>query len=266
MSNLQSLHDDVIRSYVKKVACYPLAIKWVIGQVAIGKDINVVISSINETTSDISRFCFDQIFGALSSSSRKILCTLSMFDDAPASGVLNYVLNIPEASFEDSIRELILVSLVVPEQYRTEQNEISSKYALLSLTRGYVRQQLDQDPSLKREIIERIQTVQTVLEEAERAKKLYRFSLYNLGITEEEKIAAMLATTAFQKYQSGRYLNSVDDYKRAVKIAPKFGSVYRNWAVMEALEGHPVEANELMERATELSPDDPQVWFNIGGI
>lgn len=267
LNNLQSLHDDVIKTYVKKVACYPLAIKWVIGQVAIGKNINAVISSINETTSDISRFCFDQIFGALSNGSRKILCTLSMFDDAPASGVLNYVLNIPEASFEDSIRELILVSLVIPEQYKTEQNEISSKYALLSLTRGYVRQQLDKDPSLKREIIERIQTVQTVLEEAERAKKQYRFSLYNLGaITEEEKIAAMLATTAFQKYQSGHYLDAIEDYKSSIKIAPKFASIYRNWAVMEAQEGHSVEANELIKKAADLSPTDPQIWLIWGNI
>ena len=177
----------------------------------------------------------------------RILCTLSMFDEAPALGVLNYVLNLPSEYFEDSIRELILVSLVIPEQYKTEQDEITSKYALLSLTRGYVRQQLDKDPILKRDISERLQTVQNVLEEAERARKQYRFSLSNLGATsEEEKIAAMMATTAHQKYQSGRYIDAVDDYKRAIAIAPRFASVFRNWAVMEAQEGHSIEADELI--------------------
>jgi tetratricopeptide (TPR) repeat protein len=229
LQSLIALDDETIKFYIKKIACYPLAIKWVIGQVAVGKDINGVIDSINETTSDISRFCFDQIYKALSDSSKKILCALSMFDDSPSLGVLNYVLNISGQILEDSLRELILVSLVIPEQYKTEQDEISTKYVLLSLTRGYVRQQLDQDSLLKRELSERLQTVQTTLEEAERAKRQYRFSLANLGATsEEEKIAAMIATTAFQKYQGGRYIDAVEDYKSAIRIAPRFASVYRN--------------------------------------
>jgi tetratricopeptide (TPR) repeat protein len=267
LTYLHELDDETVKSYVKKVACYPLAIKWVIGQVAVGKDINIVINLINETTSDISRFCFDQVYGALSESAKKILCTLSMFDDPPPSGVLNYVLNIPGQSFDDGARELILVSLVIPEQYKTAQNEISSKYALLSLTRGYVRQQLDKEPILKRDIAERLQTVQTTIEEADRAQKQYRFGLSNLGATtEEEKIAAMLATTAHQKYQSGRYSDAVEDYKRANKIAPRFASIYRNWAVMESQEGHSVEAEQLIKKASELSPQDPQIWLTWGNI
>jgi tetratricopeptide (TPR) repeat protein/GTPase SAR1 family protein len=267
LDSLLVLDDDTIKGYIRKVACFPLAIKWVIGQVAIGKDINSVVSSISETTSDISRFCFEQIYNDLSLFAKKLLCTLSMFDEPPSSGILDYVLNIPHQDFEDSIRELILVSLVIPEQYKTEQNEIASRYALLSLTRGDVRQQLDKDPILKRDILERLQTVQTVVEEAERAKKQYRFSLFNLGATtEEEKIAAMIAQTAFQKYQTGRYAYAVEDYKHAIKIAPRFASIYRNWAVMESQEGHSVEADQLMKKATELSPNDPQIWLTWGNI
>lgn len=267
LQSLITLDDETIKFYVKKIACYPLAIKWVIGQVAIGKDINQVISSINETTNDISRFCFDQIFKSLSDPSRKILCALSMFDDSPSLGILNYVLNFSSQNLEDSLRELILVSLVIPEQYKTEQEEISTKYVLLSLTRGYVRQQLDQDSLLKRELSERLQTVQTTLEEAERAKRQYRFSLANLGAnSEEEKIASMIATTAFQKYQGGRYLDAVSDYKNAIRIAPRFASVYRNWAVMESQEGHSPEAEQLIKKASELSPKDPQIWLTWGNI
>ena len=267
LNNLLELSDDTIKVYDKKITCYPLAIKWVIGQVAIGKDINIVSNLINETTSDISKFCFDQIYNALSESSKKILCVLSMFDEPPPSGVLNYMLNTSSENFEDSIRELILVSLVIPEQYKTEQSEILSKYAMLSLTRGYVRQQLDKVSVLKRDIAERLQTVQATLEEAERAKKQYRFSLSNLGAsTEEEKVAAMLATTAHQKYQGGRYIDAVEDYKRANKIAPRFSSVYRNWAVMESQEGHSIEAEQLIKKASQLSPHDPQIWLIWGNI
>lgn len=249
------------------MACYPLAIKWVIGQVAIGKNINDVINAINETTSDISKFSFEQIYNSLSHFAKKILCALSVLDDVPSAGVLNFVVDIDKEEFEDSLQELILVSLVVPESYKNEQNEISNRYTLLSLTRGYVRQQLDNNPTLKREILERLNKVQSTLEEAERARKQYRFSLANLGaITEEEKVAAMIAQNAFQKYQGGRYPDAVEDYKRAIEIAPRFASLYRNWAVMEAQEQHSLEANELMKKAAKLNPQDTQIWLTWGNI
>lgn len=267
LMGLVSLSDDIIKAYVEKVSYYPLAIKWVLGQVALGKGIDAIVDVIGENTSDISHFCFDQIFGDLSDPAKKILCALSCFDDSPSAGVLNYVVNIGQHDFEDGIRELIIVSLVIPEQYVNEQNEVASRFALLSLTRGFVRQQLDKDSLLKRNIEERLRTVQATVEEAERAKKQYRFSLSNLGATtEEEKVAAMMAQTAFQKYQAGRYIDALDDYRRACEIAPRFASLYRNWAVMESQEGHVVEADKLMEKAAKLSPDDPQIWLTWGNI
>lgn len=267
IENLAQLDNGVIRDYVKKVSCYPLSIKWVIGQVAIGRDINVVIDEIIETTSDISRFCFDQIYSSLSQPAKRTLCTLSAFDEPPAAGVLSYVANLDKENFEDGLRELILVSLVIPEPRRDEQQNISTRYGLLPLTRGYVRQQLDEEPTLRRQILERLEKVQTTVEEAERAKKQYRYSLANLGATtEEEKVAAMMAQNAFQKYQAGRYAEAVEDYKRAIGIAPRFASLYRNWAFMEAQEQHHVEADRLLEKASRLNPNDTQIWLTWGNM
>lgn len=267
LDSLVRIDDATLTQYVNKVACYPLAIKWVIGQIAIGKDINEVIGKISETTSDISKFSFEQVFNSLSPTAKKILCTLSVLDDAPSAGVLNYVVDTDKDDFEDSLQELILVSLVVPETYKNEQNELSNRFTLLSLTRGYVRQQLDNSPNLKREIATRIDKVQATIEEAERARKQYRFSLANLGATtEEERVAAMIAQNAFQKYQAGRYAEAVEDYKRAIEIAPRFSSLYRNWAVMESQEQHSVEANELMKKASILNPEDTQIWLTWGNI
>ena len=112
-----------------------------------------------------------------------------------------------------------------------------------------------------------MRTVQSTIEEAERAKKQYRFSLSNLGATtEEEKVAAMIAQTAFQKYQAGRYFDALEDYKRATNIAPRFSSIYRNWSVMESSEGHYIEADQLMSKAASLRPDDAQIWITWGNM
>lgn len=267
LSTLAKLDEITIVNYVNKVSCYPLAIKWVIGRASLGHDIHLVAEEISNTSSDISLFCFDQIFNSLSTNSRILLSTLSYFEQKPSPGIVKYVSDLSTDHFSDSIRELILVSLIIPEQSIDSKGEIESRYGLLPLTRGYVRKQLDGDTSLKRDIDERYRSVQTTAEEAVRAKKQYRFSLQNLGAsTEEEKVASMLVQTAFQKYQAGRYDDAVSDYRRASEIAPNFSSIYRNWAVMESMETHYASANELMTRASKLSPNDAQIWLTWGNM
>src|SRR5690606_26960984 len=110
LPSLITLPEDTIKSYVSKVSFYPLAIKWVVGQVARGKDINKIINSIHSSKSDISKFCYEQIFGTIHTASQKIMFTLSLTDDTPTASILQYVVELDEAEFEDAIEELSLVS------------------------------------------------------------------------------------------------------------------------------------------------------------
>ncbi|WP_299761600.1 NB-ARC domain-containing protein [uncultured Pontibacter sp.] len=264
---LSRLDDKLVRKYVLKVSCFPLAIKWVIGLVARGKDINRVIDSINDATGDISKFCFEQIFSDLSQNCKHILYAISCFDDSPTAGVLQYVVNIEQNAFEDAIEELILVSLIIPEQFKNEQDEIAVKYSIIPLTRGFIRQQLNKKLELKEKIESTISKTQNAITDTEKAKREYRYSLNNLGaVTEEEKVAAVLVQSASQNYQANRYEDAVENYKSAISIAPRFSTIYRNWAVMESMEGHLSEADSLMSKAKELNPNDPQIWLLWGNI
>jgi len=267
ISSLAKLDDALIKKYVNKVSNYPLAIKWVIGQVARGRDINKIINSIDDASGDISRFCFEQIFGMLNENSRLILFALCCFEEAPTASLLRYVVEFESIDFDDCIEELILVSLVIPQQYKNEQNEIGSKFYILPLTKGYIRQQLSTQHSLKDKIQSKIAEIENTITATEQAKREYRFSLNNLGATtEEEKISAIFIQTAFQKYQAGLYNEAVDNYKKAVDVAPKFSSAYRNWAVIESYENHLSEADQLMQKAAELNPNDVQIWILWGNI
>ena len=44
LQDLGRMPDTVINSYVEKLHRYPLAIKWTVGQVSLGKDLNSVIA------------------------------------------------------------------------------------------------------------------------------------------------------------------------------------------------------------------------------
>jgi LuxR family glucitol operon transcriptional activator len=266
-NGLLRLDDKTIKNYVNKVSCYPLAIKWLVGQIARGKDINRVIDSIHESTSDISKFCFDQIFNDLSRECKQVLYSLSCLDESPSAGVLEFIVGIEHERFEDAIEELILVSLLIPEQYKNERNEIARKFSILTLTRSYIKQHLSRQPDLKSLIDSKINKVQSTIAETEKARREYRYSLNNIGAsTDEEKIAAIYLQTASQKYQLNKYEASVEDYKSAINIAPRFAPIYRNWAVMESQEGHLVEAEKLIEKATSLNSADPQIWLIWGNI
>ncbi|MCB0536802.1 MAG: ATP-binding protein [Bacteroidetes bacterium] len=267
VNSLLQIDNETIKRYVNKVSNYPLAIKWVIGQVARGRDINKVINSIDDASGDISKFCFEQIFGMLYNNSKAILYALCCFEEPPTASLLKYVVEIDNQEFDDAIEELILVSLIIPEQFKNEQEEIGRKFYILPLTKGYVRQQLNQNGNLRESISVRIAEVESTITATEQAKREYRFSLHNLGaVTEEEKIAAIFTQTAFQKYQAGLYDEAVENYKKALEVAPRFSSIYRNWAVMESYENHLFEADQLMQKAADLNPEDPQIWLLWGNI
>lgn len=267
VESLAKLDNAAIQGYVERLSNYPLAIKWAIGQFAIGKNLNNIFETIDSNTSDIARFCFEKIFADLSAECKRLLCVLSCFDDPPATGLLKYVADVDQIALEDSIKELVLLSLVVPEHFRAEDGEIQSRLLLLPLTRGYVRAALDDDVELRLKTEQKLGRIQEAVDTAARARSDYRYGARNLGAnTEEEKLAVLMGQTAHQKYSAGSYSDALVDYKKAVEVAPRFPPLYRNWAMMESAEGHFVEANELLQRAAKLDRGDQQTWLIWGNV
>lgn len=267
-TKLLSINDDIIKNYVDKVYRYPLAIKWTIAQVNHGKDINDVISRINQQTTDISKFCFEQIFSDLSEEEKYILYVLGMYDKPIQKGTIKYISDFNEETCIDSISNLVILSLIVPEDKIDEMSkEINKYYSLMPLTKGFVLSELDKNDAIKCSIQSKLLSKDNILEEADRAQKVYKYSLSNFGAsTEEEKIASVLCQTAFQQYQANDYEEAVESYKKASRIAPQLAAVYRNWAIMESNEGHIVAADELMEKASKINPNDVQIWLVWGNI
>ena len=64
--DLLRLNEDAISKLVKRVRCYPLLIKWSIGQVCLGKDLDSAFSEIFAGESEIAKFSFNDIFSLLS--------------------------------------------------------------------------------------------------------------------------------------------------------------------------------------------------------
>lgn len=265
---LAKLPDSVLNNYAQKMCRYPLTIKWVVGQVALGKDIDHLVESLSSTSGDIARFCFEHIFdNLLSDNSRMVLYCLAASDVPLTRGVLTHVSGLQKEELDEALRGLALASLVVPENSKREDNTIITKHALLPLTLGYLKTRLHSQPALLSSIQARMEVIGRQLEEAVKVSRQYRYALQHLGAaTDEERIAASWALTAYQRSQIGDYSGAVQAFNRAVEIAPNFSRLYRNWAVVESSEGYYERANELMKKATKLTPEDASLWFVWGNI
>jgi len=266
--SLSELPDDVLKTYVDKMFRYPLSIKWVVGQIALGHDINLVIGDLTSSKGDIVKFCFEHIFeNFIDQDSKMVLYSLAASETFLTRGVLSHVSNLSSNRLESALRNLTIGSLVIPNQIKTSDSIIETRYVLLYLTRNYIQSKLKSHHEIHRDITGRIEMVQNLVEEAERAGSQYRYSLRDMGAqSEEEKVAATWAITAYHKYQAGDYDGAVDDFHRAIQIAPRFSAIYKNWATMECEASFYERADELMSMAAKLDPNDPKIWFTWGNI
>jgi tetratricopeptide (TPR) repeat protein len=82
----------------------------------------------------------------------------------------------------------------------------------------------------------------------------------------KKKLRRLLPKPHFNRYRSGFYEEAVEEYRRAIKVAPNFAPLYRNMAVMESMENHVTDASTLMSKASELDPTDPQIYLLWGNI
>ena len=143
VDSLVRLPDNVLHKYAQKMSSYPLVIKWVVGQVALGKDINQLVASLASMSGDIASFCFDHIYDCLlTDDARMVLCCLAASDVPLTRGVLTHVSGLQTEKLDRALRNLALASLVIPEQEKDQDDSIITRYSLLPLTLGYLKGKL----------------------------------------------------------------------------------------------------------------------------
>jgi LuxR family transcriptional regulator, glucitol operon activator len=268
LQDLGRMPDAVIDSYVEKLHRYPLAIKWSVGQVSLGKDLNSVITESASATGDIARFCFERIFDKfVAPEERRILYVLSTRDDPATQAVISHLSGLSVESVESAIQRLVMASLIVPYHKADDGGAITASYGLLSLTRAYTYSRLQSEPDILSDIRKRMAQVQDTFDAGARARQEYRYTFRHMDAsTEDEKIAANWCMAAHQRYQAGDYASAVREFGHAQKTAPKLAGVYRNWARMESQAGFYPRAKELINQAIALAPDDAGMWREWGSI
>jgi len=264
-TDLLRLEEETIRRLVKRVRCYPLLIKWSIGQVCLGKEPDSAFSQIFAGESEIAKFSFNDVFSLLSDDSKLILYAMIIYGNKPVSNyVLTRLTNLTDDKFEDSIKELVLSSFVFQESRDTESG-IATEYSMLTLTRGFVESQLDKDVKTKKILLTRHHDFSTQIEELEKAQSSYHQSLISIGVkTVEERIAFDYIKAAKNFISQGDMEAAETNFEKANKIAPKFSYALIQRSKFEFTRGHIPKALELANRAVQVDPENFHAWFSHG--
>jgi tetratricopeptide (TPR) repeat protein len=267
LDDLASHSDDDLTPYCEKMFRYPLVIKWVLGQLTLGRDLGQVLSELSSPESYVATFFFKWIFDHLGDCERVLLFALSTQDDPLPTRLLCELSNLPMAEVDSGIQKLTRASLVVSVHRKMDANPIETRYDLLPLTKTYVRSRPWASLDALQEIETRIAIVRNLLDEEEQARKEYKYSPRDLGAkSEHEKAAAAWAIIGYQKFDAGEYASAVAMFEKAVSICPTLPMIRRNWAKMEMTARFYDRALDQIKLAARLAPNDERVWREWASI
>lgn len=266
LSSLVKLSSPEIKGLCNSVQNYPLAIKWSVGKVSLGKDISEAFNFSLSGESDIAKFSFEEIFNILSLEARKCLYAIVLFDNSLSNPLIKYLTELEEKSFEDAMEELILSSFVFPV-VESKGGRIRTKYEVLSLTKDFVSSKLDHDEEIKNELYFRRTKLLEVVEQEEKSKTRSSQSKISLGIKgPEDQIALNYIKTAKEYLKAGDQEKAKNSFEEAVKVSPNFPYALIEYAKFESRRRHNEKSNQLMETAAKADPDNVHVWHLWGVI
>lgn len=264
-SDLLKLSQSNIETLIKSVSSYPLLIKWSIGKVCLGMDINKAFNKIYEGNSEISEFVFNDIFNLLTVYAKKCLYSMVVFGDKGISKHLIQHLTGYESNIvDDAIEELIITSFIYPET-KEEKDSIKTYFQMLLLTRGFVKHKLDKEKILQRELHTKYIELSYKIENAEKSKSEFNHTLSMFGIeTDEDKIAFDHVKIAKNYIKIADYDAAKKSFETAISISPNLSYIYCEYARFSYIRGHIDDAEKYYMKACHIDDLNYRNHFAYG--
>ncbi len=263
--DLQTLPDGRVKQLVNSVRCYPLLIKWSIGQVCLGRELDTAFSEIHIGGSEIAKFAFEDVFKLFPPNSRSVLYTMIIWGNTPISRhPLMQITNLDEGELDEAIYDLVIASFVFNENRETEGGLVT-EYSMLTLTRGFVESKMDQDSEAKNILQTRYYHWREQARQGEQAISSYFQQGMSYGLRTPEDYAAF---TYVKTAKIAAYKEDWDEARRnfdlALKSSPRLPYALIQYSMYERDRMHDEKALELAKRATESDPESYFAWFNLG--
>ncbi len=249
-SVIKSAPRSKLKEIVELTGGIPLALKLVVGQTALGVNLDVVIDRLmHNQSAPILEFCFEETYKDLALESRKLLIAISLFE-GPAT--LEEIIMVAHELYGQASRHIEpLVRLSLVDETFDDVREAQT-YSMLPLTKLFVEKQAKE--------------VNEFYQAAKQRLAIYRLRKQQVQIndispdaikeakarTELERLAVSLAIQAETEYSSRHYKQAIDFLREAETLAPRLSYVQQKWAYIERRENHISPARERYRQAVEF--------------
>ena len=184
-----------------------------------GRDISSVCGKVRKSGSPVLEFCFQEIYRTiLKPEARTVLKIMPIFDHNPTKEELVESSTLSEEKLDDSLTQLVTLSLLNQEVVSNEQGKIVTTYSILPLTLSFAQFKLSEDCGLEVAARKRLGFFLQRQEKQKEALEQYGYALERVGATTEKgKLAALQAQLAFAAYQRGNHTEATRLFKQAVE-------------------------------------------------
>lgn len=263
-NDLLKLKQSSIETFVKSIRSYPLLIKWSIGKICLGMEIDKAFNEIYSGDSEISKFVFNDIFNLLSENSKKSLYSMVVFGDKEISKhLIQHMTSLDKEEVDDAIEELIISSFIYSEVQ--DGKTITTHYLMLLLTRGFVQSKLDDEKLIQNELQSKYKNLSLQIEETESSKAAFNDSLSYIGIkTEEDKIAYNYVKTAKNYVKVGNDTEAKENFDLALRISPELSYTLSEYGKFESSREHHDDAEKYHLKACHIDDLNYNAHFSYG--
>lgn len=251
-SVIESASRSKLSEIIRLTGGIPLALKLVVGQTALGANLDVVIDRLmHNRSAPILDFCFDEVYRDLVPGSKRLLGALAQFEWPATLEEAAMISGIAHRRASRCIEPLVRLSLV---EERFDDSRRAQVYSLLPLTRNFADRQArdlgDFYQGARKRLALYVLKREQLLEKSVDVESIHE----GRHETDLERIGAKLAEQAEQEYQAGHYKRAIDLLGQAETLAPRLALVHQVWAYIERRESHTQLAREHYQRAVELDP------------
>ena len=135
---------------LNKTGGIPLAIIWSVTKISYGYSIESVLNTLSNSNSDLAHFTFDEVMRNIDEIAYKVLMSLALTEENVDKSVIMRIANIDQLSCDESLAQLINLSLV---------NKSDQNFSILPITKIFLLSELQKKPELEIELRQRTSAI-----------------------------------------------------------------------------------------------------------
>lgn len=254
--------SDVVGRIQEISGGLPLAIQWILGEYALSRNLDKILSRTLDPDSPLLEFSFRNSWEALDDSAQQALAVLSVFDDPPTAHAWRTALSWPLEKLERAIEALVGVTFV---NERTDPKTGSVVYSALPIALTFARNELAKLGDLERQARLRYQEYKNIMDLASVETFQYESLFQKFGArTDTQKRAIILCRMAEAQMRSFGYKTADQHYKQALETDPRSVYALVSYALFKLELGNIGEAIGFMEEAAKRCTNQTgfYVYFN----